>query len=554
MNNNNVKNIINNILSNSRASNTYYDLVQDITKYKNGEEVDWISGKKSDRELRDILVKYSKKVSEYENFCNLFRNEIGNLDKESSNTALNRLYLELVGENELIKNNSVRNDMYKDLYNSEKNLSNSLEQINKLLTKNQGVTIKFNKEANTILGEYLDDIGLNVEDIVEGLSNDAQEKGENQLAKNGLDLEKIAASRRINNQITYNQAKNINNDTKLIDIKIIQPSSVGNYKSDEIFKDVYGKFNKLQQMHRDDKLPQMRETDYNNLINEMIEIINLYQQIQLLQTTKEAFKDTDAKKYDESINTIINNTHKEIEKRYNKISKYINKVDLENMLGKTVEQPEQQQNIQKDNIENSQQIENNKVEKKEEFQSKTSSKVDDISVLDNYRQQIIASEQNEDLKNKRNTLLAKYEEFRSMKPGQSNIPFADYLKVYYPNEVEIIKSEEIREKQAQHVYQLWQKSGRNMDFGYYASKVQGVEINHPEDYIKSSDVINYDSYNNDTVSYVETKNNNIKEAKERYNKKSALWRLFHKKMNPEKLNFDTMTNEEIENLYTGRSR
>ena len=43
-------------------------------------------------------------------------------------------------------------------------------------------------------------------------------------------------------------------------------------------------------------------------------------------------------------------------------------------------------------------------------------------------------------------------------------------------------------------------------------------------------------------------------ARLRYRKKSSLWKFFNKKNNPEKLNFEEMAEEEIENLYQGKER
>ena len=43
-------------------------------------------------------------------------------------------------------------------------------------------------------------------------------------------------------------------------------------------------------------------------------------------------------------------------------------------------------------------------------------------------------------------------------------------------------------------------------------------------------------------------------ARLRYRRKSPLWKFFNKKINPEKMNFEEMTEVEIENLYQGKER
>lgn len=43
-------------------------------------------------------------------------------------------------------------------------------------------------------------------------------------------------------------------------------------------------------------------------------------------------------------------------------------------------------------------------------------------------------------------------------------------------------------------------------------------------------------------------------ARLRYRKKSALWKFFNKKLSPEKINFDEMSKEEIENLYRQKGK
>ncbi len=46
----------------------------------------------------------------------------------------------------------------------------------------------------------------------------------------------------------------------------------------------------------------------------------------------------------------------------------------------------------------------------------------------------------------------------------------------------------------------------------------------------------------------------LDQARSRYQAKSSLWKFFHRKMNPDNLQMDAMTTEEIDNLYQGRKR
>ena len=46
----------------------------------------------------------------------------------------------------------------------------------------------------------------------------------------------------------------------------------------------------------------------------------------------------------------------------------------------------------------------------------------------------------------------------------------------------------------------------------------------------------------------------IDQARARYQAKSSFWKFFHRKMNPDKLQMESMTTEEIDDLYQGRKR
>lgn len=46
--------------------------------------------------------------------------------------------------------------------------------------------------------------------------------------------------------------------------------------------------------------------------------------------------------------------------------------------------------------------------------------------------------------------------------------------------------------------------------------------------------------------------NSINSARERYNAKNFFWKFVHKKINPERINFEEMSNEEIDSLYIGK--
>lgn len=539
---NNFDYVMEDILNNSNDFQIQNEINYDIMRYKNGEDVEWIRGKKDDRYLKDLLDIYQKEFKEYNNFSNLLRNRKNNYDIHAENEALYSTYIGVIKSSDFLKRTSIYNKMQTDLQKEEHELNKAIQNLGKTIKDNKRVVVKFEKNRiyNKKLGQTLEENGYNVINIEKEIMKQKYENKDYYLEKTGIDYEKLNEIRQIQNSIESNKIRKRNENSKIIDIQIIQPLSVGNLDSEEIFNDVYERLNKIQVMRNENNLLGMSQQHYDYIVNELIEIIYLYQQIQLLQTTKDAFKNTIANKYDESINTLINNIHKEIEKRYNSLNKYINKIDKENILGPSVEKKVNQQNsIQKnDMIENKE----SKIEK------------EDTTILDNYKKQISSIEQNKELMSKRGIFQGKYMQFRDMKMGQANIPFVEFLKLYYPNEIELIKEEKIREKQVQHVYQLWQKSGKYMDFGTYAEQIQGVKISHPEDYVKENDIENTYSYNNDAVNYVDAKKSSIEKAKERYNKKSALWKLFHKKMNPEKQNFDTMTNEEIENLYTGRSR
>lgn len=50
----------------------------------------------------------------------------------------------------------------------------------------------------------------------------------------------------------------------------------------------------------------------------------------------------------------------------------------------------------------------------------------------------------------------------------------------------------------------------------------------------------------------EEKDIKITLARLRYRQKSSLWKFFHKKSTPERLNFNNMSNDEIDNLYRRR--
>ena len=549
------------LLYGSNLSNQLQNIRYNITVLKSGGD---INTKNNLNDLEYYQNKYSLAANIYNKFrVNLesIKNEFDRLSKEYNAVAL--AFSKNYNCNSL-RDEKVLREMYKEMVELREQRSKVADDIQKLITDNLGIAFELEERTfgfkenplQNVIKEAGYQTGMSI-------SSDLQKQTDDMLKQDmslmGVDIEKIQKSDEITKIIADRQKSKLSNQ-EIINVQIIHPLEVGNFKIEQIFQDVYQRLETIQDLHKDNKL-SINEEQYNYIISEFMKIVELYQDIQLIITNKEAFKNTSANKYNEELDKFIEKSFKEIEKTYANLNKYVAKLNRADILGPVIDKisdgiNETVQSVKdvKDGVINGI---NKPVENKDKSNiSKPSigNKDDVITTLDNYRQKIFVIDQNKDLMQRKRLLEIEYVKFRDLKFGQANIPFVEFLKIYHPDEIELIKSEEVREQQIKYVYQLWQKSGRYMEFGKYASEIQGVNIKYPYDYTTDEDKVNYDASDKLGISYVETKNKNIDAARERYQKKSALWRAFHRKMNPERLNLNEMTNEQIEELYGGKRR
>lgn len=323
------------------------------------------------------------------------------------------------------------------------------------------------------------------------------------------------------------------------------PGITNNVLSNGALANVYRYIDQVKSLREKFKI---HEDEYTYIMSSIKEIVDTYQGIQLLLTVRETFGNTCVVKYFEKMDEFINDMHNKIVKDYMKLNQYLNKLEKEHSLEKFTNISNQKQN-------SSSIIETDKTDLSSNNQSISleESPKDEIAMLDYYRKQIMLIDADTNLTNKRNVLQSEYEKFRNLKMGQANISFYKYLKIYYPQEVDLIKVEEVKEQQIEYIYKLWKESPQNILFNRFA-EMQGVHIDHPEDYVKKEDVINWE-VSKANLNYVEVRKDSIEKARKKYQEKSFLWKIFNRKLNPEKLNFDNMTVEEINTLYNkGRQR
>lgn len=528
----NITHFLNEIINRNRLQEEIDNLQIMINKAKAGETrgID-----ESINTMQKTVEKYKKQLKKYNEIVSSLIPHIANFNDLNNKYVVAEKFNTDITNNPLCNDNKIKKSEYSDLIKLRDVRRKEANIIQQIIENNIGVIIT--KDGDTI-GNFLEKYGLEENEISNNLQEQTEEQANRKIFSLGVDIEKRKDIEKMSDTVLNGQYDKNNNNIQLP--KVFHDPEVNNEKTQNIFHYCYKSLEKLLYLHEQEKT-NLKEEQYNIIVNYYMNIIELYQQIQLTIQTKETYKNSTANKYNDSLDKIIQDAHNEIEKLYNDLNKYVGKVDKDNIMGMLAENKvNKQDNKEKGN------------EFQFEYEPKISNKGDDISNLDNFRQEIIGINQNQELIDRRNILMGKYNEFRNLKNGHANITFENFLKVYYPNEKELIKAEEVREKQIRYVYDLWQKSGRTMDFGHYAETVQGVKVDHPEDYIKESDTINYDTPIKSTVSYVETKERSIEDARERYRKKNALWRFFNKKKSIDRLNVENMTVEEINQLYGGK--
>ena len=549
MNTRSIENFINEILYKANFTRAIQDTKYDIYQVQQGEK-----GDRTDlNNLQIDLNRYQKGEKKYNALRSDIEQAFIQFNIAAKKCATFEILLQYAVNINLLQATNVRNAIYNELFKARNDTKKYSDEIQKLIEENLTLLVKpdhFHNTREYHMGELLDEFGYKPSEISFELQKQTEKKLENNLNNLEIDVEQLKKVDIIERII---QKRKLSKDTNLIDVQMIYPLEVGNYKSEQIFSNVFNNLKKIQYLHQEHKL-SITEEQYNNIVTNYIKIIELYQDIQLIINIQKSFASASANKHFEALNKIVEKAHIEIANIYDKINKYISKIDKDNIFDHIVDKVVDEvtnvvrtiEDVKKD------------LEKKEKEQEKTkidpklSEKTDTISVLDNYRQQIFAIEQNKELMKRRRILQAEYAKFRDNKFVEANIPFVKFLEIHYPSEIELIKSEKIREQQIEFVYQLWQKSGKYTSFGHYAENIQGIHVDHPEDYMKEDDFGRYDITDKLGVNYVKTKKEAIENLRKRFNEKNPLWKFMNKKLNPDRLDFDKMTVEEINNTISKR--
>lgn len=460
----------------------------------------------------------------------------------------------------ILGDSKLKHTIYNQVYKNQSFVRNIINQIDDLFQKNVGTIVEVEKSIDgfeiTSLSMFAEKYGYNLNDIKDSLISSFNEdilsslEKYNSVSFNGLSLNIDNLS-----DIILNNRKKDNRDMpKKINI---DPLQTENISSDRIFKEVYQKLEKINYLHGEQRL-KISENEYIEIVSNIKEIIKIYQDIQLLIVTKEAFKDTQVSEYYPIIDQEVNKAHKQIINIYDKLNKYIIKIGSSDIFSEIVNS---NVSVAKKEDEIKREIPNKEKQKTDEnvhlkkgidenIQRKNSNSV--VSIIDSYKQQIALLEKTIDF-----VSLGKAQDHynRVYDRNKGYLPpygatFYKFLTSFYAGSDKmdkIIECERLKDELASYIYVLWKKSGVSMPFDRYAKDIQGVDIYSPSSYIENEKA---NSPIEEVESYVETKNKNIEEAKKRYNKKSSLWKFFNKKLNPEYLNFDNMTNNQIESLYS----
>lgn len=524
-----------------------------------------------ERQLHDYL-KVSSQVSEFRQELNKLQSEF-NISNEEY--LMSQTFWHQIQATQTFMHSDFSHKIYNEMARSRDKSQMTADRIQKLMEKNSSLAIAMESQKRGyerisvagFLKEYGYDLNV-VSSSLKELSFQDQKSMEEKyrlvsVGKSYLDFDKLK-----NIVSKNNQNKDINYVPQIISI---YPLNTGNIKSDQIVHDVYKRLEKINYLHQEHQL-KIPENEYYEIVSTIKHIIQMYQDIQLLIVTKEAFKNTRANRYFELIDKEISSVHQEIVKTYDRLNKYISKLDKDNTLGiivdKAVDIVSETVQTVKDGIINSQMDSKNKdtketplvneEDKKQDIKSKNDKdKPPVIAIIDSYKQRITEAEKLVDRSLLTKAQIHYYEVYGGEKGfvAPYGETFYKFLKSFYSGSEEmknIIECERLKDELAGYVYDFWKKSGSTMNFADYAKNIQGVEIYSPSSYVEKD--ITKSSSNEKIESYVETKNNNIEQARERYKNKNALWKFFHKKMNPQYLNFDSMTNEQIEQLYSGKRR
>lgn len=512
--------------------------------------------KKNNNRINSLKVRLNKLIK-----TSSFKMELNQLINQYNKARdISILYSAFYQCISILGDSKLKHTIYNQVYKNQSFVRNIINQIDDLFQKNVGTIVEVEKSIDgfeiTSLSMFAEKYGYNLNDIKDSLISSFNEdilsslEKYNSVSFNGLSLNIDNLS-----DIILNNRKKDNRDMpKKINI---DPLQTENISSDRIFKEVYQKLEKINYLHGEQRL-KISENEYIEIVSNIKEIIKIYQDIQLLIVTKEAFKDTQVSEYYPIIDQEVNKAHKQIINIYDKLNKYIIKIGSSDIFSEIVNS---NVSVAKKEDEIKREIPNKEKQKTDEnvhlkkgidenIQRKNSNSV--VSIIDSYKQQIALLEKTIDF-----VSLGKAQDHynRVYDRNKGYLPpygatFYKFLTSFYAGSDKmdkIIECERLKDELASYIYVLWKKSGVSMPFDRYAKDIQGVDIYSPSSYIENEKA---NSPIEEVESYVETKNKNIEEAKKRYNKKSSLWKFFNKKLNPEYLNFDNMTNNQIESLYS----
>ena len=512
--------------------------------------------KKNNNRINSLKVRLNKLIK-----TSSFKMELNQLINQYNKARdISILYSAFYQCISVLGDSKLKHTIYNQVYKNQSFVRNIINQIDDLFQKNVGTIVEVEKSIDgfeiTSLSMFAEKYGYNLNDIKDSLISSFNEdilsslEKYNSVSFNGLSLNIDNLS-----DIILNNRKKDNRDMpKKINI---DPLQTENISSDRIFKEVYQKLEKINYLHGEQRL-KISENEYIEIVSNIKEIIKIYQDIQLLIVTKEAFKDTQVSEYYPIIDQEVNKAHKQIINIYDKLNKYIIKIGSSDIFSEIVNS---NVSVAKKEDEIKREIPNKEKQKTDEnvhlkkgidenIQRKNSNSV--VSIIDSYKQQIALLEKTIDF-----VSLGKAQDHynRVYDRNKGYLPpygatFYKFLTSFYAGSDKmdkIIECERLKDELASYIYVLWKKSGVSMPFDRYAKDIQGVDIYSPSSYIENEKV---NSPIEEVESYVETKNKNIEEAIKRYNKKSSLWKFFNKKLNPEYLNFDNMTNNQIESLYS----
>ena len=512
--------------------------------------------KKNNNRINSLKVRLNKLIK-----TSSFKMELNQLINQYNKARdISILYSAFYQCISVLGDSKLKHTIYNQVYKNQSFVRNIINQIDDLFQKNVGTIVEVEKSIDgfeiTSLSMFAEKYGYNLNDIKDSLISSFNEdilsslEKYNSVSFNGLSLNIDNLS-----DIILNNRKKDNRDMpKKINI---DPLQTENISSDRIFKEVYQKLEKINYLHGEQRL-KISENEYIEIVSNIKEIIKIYQDIQLLMVTKEAFKDTQVSEYYPIIDQEVNKAHKQIINIYDKLNKYIIKIGTSDIFSEIVNS---NVSVAKKEDEIKREIPNKEKQKTDEnvhlkkgidenIQRKNSNSV--VSIIDSYKQQIALLEKTIDF-----VSLGKAQDHynRVYDRNKGYLPpygatFYKFLTSFYAGSDKmdkIIECERLKDELASYIYVLWKKSGVSMPFDRYAKDIQGVDIYSPSSYIENEKA---NSPIEEVESYVETKNKNIEEAKKRYNKKSSLWKFFNKKLNPEYLNFDNMTNNQIESLYS----